>query len=97
MFKDINVDREVMTHRSGKFVFQIGVDLEKITPLIERVVDAHERFVSVPMLPHIAKQLQDSVVVSSIFGTNTIEGGTLTKEEIKKIFEICAKNLEICG
>ena len=71
----------IETHRSGPFTFQIGVDLEKIDPLLNRVKDAHSRFSSVPILPDVATQLEKEVVVSSVFGTNTIEGGTLTEEE----------------
>ncbi len=87
MFKDINETLKVRTHRSGHFTFQIGVSTENLQPLIDRVEDAHSRFVAVPMLPQIARDLQQSVVVSSVFGTNTIEGGTLTEEEIDDLFK----------
>jgi len=86
MFEGIGSSLELMTHRSGKFVFQIGVDYEKVKPLIDRVEDAHARFLSVPILPQVANQLQKTVIVSSVFGTNTIEGGTLTEDEIEEIF-----------
>jgi len=48
---------------------------------MDRVSDAQARFSSVPTLPDIATRLEKEVLVSSIYGTNTIEGGTLTEEE----------------
>jgi len=71
----------VDTHRSGVFTFQLGIDLDYIQPLLGRVEDAHARFSSMPILPDVAAKLEKEVVVSSVFGTNTIEGGTLTEEE----------------
>lgn len=47
---------------------------------MQRVLDAHARFVASP-LAQVAKNLEREVVVSSVFGTNTIEGGTLTEDE----------------
>ena len=47
---------------------------------LQRVEDAHARFVASP-LAQVANQLEREVIVSSVFGTNTIEGGTLTEDE----------------
>jgi cell filamentation protein, protein adenylyltransferase len=77
----------VDTNRSGPFQFQVGVDIPRIQSFLDRVSDAHHRFVSVPMLPDIATRLEKEVVVSSVFGTNTIEGGTLTEEETAAVLE----------
>lgn len=77
----------VETSLSGFFVFRAGVDLNVLQPLIDRVEDAHRRFSSVPILPDLATQLEKEVVVSSVFGTNTIEGGTLTEEETAYVLE----------
>jgi Fic family protein len=71
----------VETERSGSFVFETGIDLARLKPLIDRVNDAQLRFSSVPILPDVATNLEREVIVSSVFGTNTIEGGTLTEEE----------------
>lgn len=72
---------KVETFRSGYFTFEVGIDLSKIQPLIDRVRDAKNRFSSMPILPDIAVQLEKEVLASSVFGTNTIEGATLTEEE----------------
>lgn len=90
-YNDINIDElpliSVDTHRSGKFVFQVGVDFELIKHLALRVEDAQKRFASVPKLPTIVSQIHEEVIVSSIHGTNTIEGGTLTEKETEKVLQ----------
>ena len=85
--RDINGVTEVMTHRSGKFVFQPGVDMEKLQPTLDRVLDAHERFSDIPTIPDIVSKLVDIVLISSIHGTDTIEGGSLTEDETKRILD----------
>jgi Fic family protein len=75
-----SLTRRVETHRFGPFVFQAGIEPGQIELLHQRVEDAHERFVASP-LSQVASQLEREVVVSSVFGTNTIEGGTLSEDE----------------
>lgn len=82
-----NYELRVETQRSGCFVFQIGVDLAALTLAMQRVEDAHERFVASP-LSQVANRLEHEVVVSSIFGTNSIEGGTLSEEETETALQL---------
>lgn len=70
----------IETDRFGPFVFQIGVALPDVEAALLRVEDAHARFIDSP-LAQVANQLEKEVIVSSVFGTNTIEGGTLTEDE----------------
>ena len=84
---DIKSAKKIETFRSGIFTFQIGIDSTRIQPLLQRVEDAHARFASVPILPDIATRLEREVVASSVFGTNTIEGGTLTEEETASVID----------
>lgn len=70
----------IETARFGPFKFQIGIDAAEIDSLFLRVGDAHRRFASSP-LAQVAQQLEKEVVVTSIFGTNSIEGGTLSEDE----------------
>ena len=74
------IEHRVETDRFGPFVFQIGCDASEITLALQRVQDAHDRFVVSP-LSQVANRLEKEVVVSSVFGTNTIEGGTLSEDE----------------
>jgi len=82
-----NKPLRVETFRSGIFIFESGVDLSGLQALIDRVEDAHHRFSSVPILPDVAALLEKEVLVSSVFGTNTIEGGTLTEEETADVLD----------
>lgn len=79
--------RRVETARFGPFTFQVGVDPRVVEALCLRVADAHARFKGSP-LSHVANRLEKEVVVSSIFGTNSIEGGTLSEEETQLVLEL---------
>jgi len=80
----------IETARSGPFTLAPGISLARLSPLIQRVDDAHQRFIGSP-LSQIATELEKEVVVSSIFGTNTIEGGTLSEEETRAVLALDAK------
>ncbi|KQC10461.1 MAG: hypothetical protein APR62_12105 [Smithella sp. SDB] len=82
-----NIERLVETARFGLFTFQIGTDPIDTSMPLQRIVDAQKRFLSSP-LSQVAKRLEQEVLVSSIFSTNTIEGGTLTEEETREAITI---------
>lgn len=75
-----DIARRVETERFDPFIFQLGFKASELALALQRVEDAHERFVASP-LSQVANRLAQEVVVSSVFGTNTIEGGTLTEDE----------------
>lgn len=79
--------KRVETARFGPFQFQIGVNVADVESLLQRVGDAQARFDKFP-LAHVATQLEQEVLVSSIFGTNSIEGGTLTEKETKMVLSL---------
>jgi Fic family protein len=83
-----NTQLKVETFRSGHFVFQAGIDLNGLIPLIQRVEDAREFFNKIPLYPQVMAQLNHIVLVGGIHGTNTIEGGTESSEEIDVILNI---------
>lgn len=80
-----NVPLKVETYRSGPFVFQAGIDLDSLAPLIQRVEDAREFFNKLPLYPEVMALMAHIVLVGGIHGTNTIEGGTESSEEIDRI------------
>lgn len=82
-----NCELRVETDRFGPFIFQVGVDREGLAVPIQRVEDAHDLFIKTP-LNQVASQLEKEVVVSSVFGTNTIEGGKLTEDETATVLNI---------
>jgi len=79
--------KRVETARSGPFVFQIGAATSNLESLYLRVTDAQQRFRTSP-LSQVANRLEKEVVVSSIFGTNSIEGGTLTELQTEEAIEL---------
>jgi Fic family protein len=76
----------VETDRFGPFTFQLGIDLTKVEPMLTRVQDAHGFFRNSP-LSQVANQLEKEIIVSGIYGTNTIEGGQLTEQETAQVLE----------
>lgn len=93
IFQDMNepeipdITLQVDTDRAGPFTFQVGVDPGRIERSLLRVVDAHGRFATSP-LAQVASQLEREVIAGSIYGTNTIEGGTLTEDETQAALEL---------
>jgi len=84
----------VMTYRSGSFTFSLSLDLQGLQPMIDRVNDAQQRFNKMPALPHIIDQMQEKVLASSVYSTNTIEGGEFTEEETAQILRIDPKLIQ---
>ncbi len=79
--------KRVETARFGPFKFQIGINVADVEILLQRVGDAQARFAKFP-LAHVATQLEQEVLVSSVFGTNSIEGGTLTEKETERALSL---------
>ena len=93
IFSDISLVNRIETLRSGVFKLQIGLEQENIALLYQRVEDAQKRFKDSP-LSHVASSLEKEVVVSSVFGTNTIEGGTLTEEETEQALSLTPEQIQ---
>jgi Fic family protein len=82
-----DIEKRVETSCFGPFTFQVGVDQREAAMLLQRVADAQVRFLSSP-LSQVANRLEQEVLVSSIFSTNSIEGGTLTEEETRDALDL---------
>lgn len=87
MTEATNHQLRVETDRFGPFTFQVGVDMGAVESLLLRINDAYQRLKGSP-LSQVANRLEKEVVVSSIFGTNSIEGGTLSVEETEEALEL---------
>lgn len=81
------------THRSGPFIFQIGLDKTALEPWLTRVQDAYVRFYSLPVLNEAASKMEQYVLVSAVYSTNTIEGADLTETETAKAMELTANQI----
>ncbi|ENW97763.1 Fic family protein [Acinetobacter sp. NIPH 298] len=84
----------IMTYKSGSFTFSLNLDLEKLQAIIDRINDAQRRFNKMPGLPQIIDQMQDKVLASSIYSTNTIEGGEFSEAETEKILKTDPKLIQ---
>ena len=93
IFSDISLVSRIETLRSGVFKLQIGLKQEDVALLYHRVEDAQNRFKDSP-LSHVAGSLEKDVVVNSVFGTNTIEGGTLTVEETEAALSLSPEQIQ---
>lgn len=90
---DNNCDKRVETLRSGVLKFQLGLSEADIRLPLQRVIDAQERFRSSP-LSSVATDLEKEVVVSSIFGTNSIEGGELNEQETEQVLGLSPEQIQ---
>ncbi len=77
----------IETERFGPFTFQVGIDQIAVAVPLLRAEDAWQRF-SLSPLASVANRLQREVLVQSVFGTNTIEGASLTEEETGRALDM---------
>lgn len=82
----------VMTYRSGSFTFTLGCLPDRA--LLDRIDDAQLRFNKTPKAAHIIDQIQEKVLVSSVYSTNTIEGGEFSEEETSTILHTDPKDVQ---
>ncbi len=87
------IELRLETRRAGPFRFQAGVDPATLAMPLQRIQDAQERFRR-SGLAQVAVDLEREVLASSIFGTNTIEGGELSEEETAAAMELSPDEIE---
>ncbi len=83
----VEIRETVETFRSGPFSFRIGVDIREVETLLLRTSDANQRLSGSP-LSQVAGRLEREVIASSVFGTNTIEGGALSEAETARVLDL---------
>jgi len=93
IFSDISRVKRIETHQFGVFKLQQGLDVAPVDVLLQRVQDAQDRFSASP-LSSVATQLEKEVVVSSVFGTNTIEGGELSEQETEQALSLSPEQIQ---
>lgn len=82
----------VMTYRSGSFTFALGCLPDEA--LLNRIDDAQLRFNKTPKAAQILDRIQEKVLVSSVYSTNTIEGGEFSEEETSNILHTAPKEIQ---
>lgn len=91
---DKNGYLKVETHRSGPFIFQIGLDLNKLSVPLQRADEAYTRFASTPMMRDIVNELEQATLVTSVHSTNTIEGGELDSNETESAINLSPEEVK---
>jgi Fic family protein len=79
------VSREIITFKSGKFVFSHDYRHLKLIPLITESEIIYQTIKDIPILPSIATQIEEEIVCRSIFSTAAIEGNPLNEERVAEI------------
>lgn len=79
--------KEIMTHKSGKFIFSREYDQMEIIPLLVRAGIVNETISDLPILPTLASSLKPELLVKSIHGTVSLEGNPLTEVEVKQVID----------
>ena len=89
---DKNLIIKVMTFKSGKFVFSRKYDKAKIIELLVEARVLYQTVVDLPILPNIFSQIEEEVIIRSIFGTAAIEGNPLSEERVAEILKMPDKS-----
>lgn len=84
-----------MTYKSGSFTFSLAIDMTQLQAIFDRVNDAQIRFNKMPMLPEIVDAMQERTLASSIYSTNTIEGGKLLLKKRHKFLNVHLNKFKI--
>src|SRR5699024_1547500 len=82
----------VMTHKSGSFTFTLGCVPDEA--LLKRIDDAQSRLNKTSTLQQNIDQIQEKVLVSSVYNTDTIEGGVFSEEETSNILKTTPKEIQ---
>lgn len=82
---DKNSVKQIMTHKSGKFVFSNKFSMNELVQLLIETRLLNETVCNLPILPNWAANLNEELIRRSIFGTAAIEGNPLKEEEVGKI------------
>ena len=87
-----DLTRRVETDRFGPVTFRLGLDRPALTLPLVRVQDAKQRFAGSP-LAQVANRLEPEVLVESVHGTDTIEGGDLSPDETRDVLALPPEQL----
>jgi len=76
---------KLLTFKSGKFYFSTKVTSEEINTLLLENKILYQTINDLPILPSIASQIQEDLIMRSIFSTAAIEGNPLSEEKVAAI------------
>ncbi|MBN1929306.1 MAG: Fic family protein [Chlorobiaceae bacterium] len=79
--------KEVMTFKSGKFVFCDQYDKPRIEKLLVEASILNATINDLPILPKWSSQIDPELLYSSVAGTAAIEGNSLDANEVRELDE----------
>lgn len=79
--------KEVMTLKSGKFVFCDQYDRPRIEKLLVEASTLNAAISDLPILPKWSSQIEPELLYSSVAGTAAIEGNSLNADEVRELDE----------
>ena len=80
---DKNIIKKIMTFKSGKFVFSYGCKEEILELLMQTT--ALYMTIQLPILPELIAQIEEELILKSIFGTAAIEGNPLKEADVEMV------------
>lgn len=89
---DNTLTKEIMTFKSGKFVFSHKHDVGKLAPLIIEARILYQTVKDLPILPSLATSLGEEIIRRSIFSTAAIEGNPLSEQSVAEIISQPTEN-----
>lgn len=82
---DTKLVKKVMTFKAGQFAFSRKFENESISRAIFEAGVYYQTIIDLPILPQLASQMDERLIMRSIFGTAAIEGNPLNEEEVERL------------
>lgn len=77
--------QEVETFQSDHFVFSLNYDTKEIGNLLTEARILYAGIADIPIVPQYAVNFNEDLLVSSVHGTDAIEGNPMSEEEVKDL------------
>jgi len=77
--------KEIMTLKSGKYVFSAKYSNEKLTSYLIESSILFQTINDLPILPNISSKIQEELIKRSIFSTAALEGNPLSELHVMKM------------
>ena len=82
---DKNKVKIILTMKSGQFIFSSKYSEEKLIEILIQSRILYRTISDMPILPDLASQIEEDIIIKSIFSTAAIEGNQLSEERVAEI------------
>ncbi len=83
---DKELVKTVVLSNNDRFYFSRKYDKKLIDDEMMKVREIYASFQEIPLLPQQAKEINDDIIIDSIYGTAKIEGNPLSEEDFRNIY-----------